>query len=197
MKNAKKTRIAIIGPSPRFLSGISYYTMLLANALSVKEQVFVILFRNMLPKRLFPGHARVGSNLAEITYRHGISVHEQLDWFNPGTWITGYRELLISEVIIIEWWTSSVAHMYCALVLLLRRKRPILMEFHEVVDPLEYGMLPLRLYALITGRIIRSHADCYIVHSKEDRNLISEHYGIPEDRIHIVPVGLFNQYPRL
>lgn len=197
MENPGKTRIAIIGPSPRFLSGISYYTMLLANALSVKELVSVLLFRNMLPKRLFPGHARVGSDLATITYHKGISVHEQLDWFNPGTWIIGYRDVLRSDVIIIEWWTSSVAHIYLALVLLLRRKRPILMEFHEVVDPFEYGILPLRIYATITGRIIRNHADFYIVHSTEDRNLVSEHYGIPQDRIHIVPVGLFNQYPRV
>ena len=195
MGRAKKNRIAIVGPSTRFLSGISYYTALLANALSKNADVSVLLFRHMLPKRLFPGHSRIGRDLTSISYHPDIHVHEILDWFNPGTWIAGYKEMLNSDIIIIEWWTSSVAHIYLALVLLLKRKRPILMEFHEVVDPLEYGVLPLRIYAIITGRIIRKHADAFVVHSTEDKNLISEQYGIAYDTIHIVPVGLFNQYP--
>lgn len=51
--------ISVVGPSTRFLSGISYYTIRLCNAVE-KSAVHARLFRNMLPKRLFPGWKRVG-----------------------------------------------------------------------------------------------------------------------------------------
>ncbi|HJK19551.1 MAG TPA: sugar transferase, partial [Methanocorpusculum sp.] len=66
--------VALLGPSSRFLSGISYYTTYLSNALSEPYQVQAILFRHMLPRRLFPGASRVGESLATITYRDEVDV---------------------------------------------------------------------------------------------------------------------------
>ncbi|MBN1167383.1 MAG: glycosyltransferase [Methanospirillaceae archaeon] len=188
-------RIAIIGPSFRFLSGISYYTALLANALAKEIPTTVILFRHMLPRRLFFGRARVGDTLSSISYDPHIQVHEILDWFNPHTWIAGHRIMQNTDIIVFQWWTSSVAHMYLALVLLQRREKPLIIEFHEVVDPFEGGLLPLRIYATCTASCIRNHADAFVVHSTADRDLVSQRYKIPEENIHIIPVGLFNQYP--
>jgi len=51
----EQKEIAIFGPSKRFLSGVSYYTIRLSNALSEFFKVKAVLFRIMLPKRLFPG----------------------------------------------------------------------------------------------------------------------------------------------
>ena len=57
----KRSSVVIIGPSQRFLSGISYVTLLLSNSLADYFSVTALLFRNMLPKKLFPGYKRVGA----------------------------------------------------------------------------------------------------------------------------------------
>ncbi len=63
MRNNTKIKIVIIGPSGKFLSGVSYFTLRLSNALSELVDVETILFRKMLPKRLFHGWRRVGEEL--------------------------------------------------------------------------------------------------------------------------------------
>lgn len=191
-----KKIITIIGPSSRFLSGISYYTTYLANSLSEKYCVQAVLFRKMLPKGLFPGAARVGKDLSTITYRKSVNMQECLDWYNPVTWHQAYRTASKSKVCIFEWWTSSVAHMYLVIGLLLRLKGvPIILEFHEVVDTLEEAILPLRIYSKVTGRLIRRLANRYVTHSVSDQNLVAERYQIPIEKISVIPHGLYDQYP--
>jgi len=58
-----RLKIAIFGPSKRFLSGITYFTIRLANALIEIGDVNAVLFRNMLPKKLFQG-----GDVSEMTY---------------------------------------------------------------------------------------------------------------------------------
>ncbi|HNY89231.1 MAG TPA: hypothetical protein PKL35_05570 [Methanoregulaceae archaeon] len=69
-----KIRVVLIGPSIRFLSGISYYTIRLANALSGSTDVTAVLFRNMLPRRFFPGWKRVGDPLSTVNYTEDVKV---------------------------------------------------------------------------------------------------------------------------
>jgi hypothetical protein len=67
----QQKNITIIGPSRRFLSGVGYYgyyTIHLSNALSEFFKVKAILFRKMLPKKLFPGWRRVGEDLTKIGF---------------------------------------------------------------------------------------------------------------------------------
>ncbi|HJK00629.1 MAG TPA: glycosyltransferase [Methanocorpusculum sp.] len=191
-----KQTVTLIGPSSRFLSGISYYTTYLANALSEKYSVQAVLFRKMLPKRLFPGAARVGKILSTISYNTSVNMQEYLDWYNPITWYQAYRTASKSKVCVFEWWTSSVAHMYLVIGLLLRLKGvPIILEFHEVVDTLEEAILPLRIYSKVMGRLIRRLANRYVTHSVSDQNLVAERYQIPIEKISVIPHGLYDQYP--
>ena len=198
MTEMEKTKVAIIGPSDRFLSGISYYTTHLSNALTKNYHVNAQLFRHMLPTFLFPGAGRVGSSLSTLSYDTDVSVHEMIDWYNPITWYKAYRGAAQSDICIFEWWTSSVSHMYLCIAVLLRLRRiPFIMEFHEVVDPLEDAILPIRLYSRVMGRMIRSLATRYVVHSDHDQALIAEKYKIDASQIEVVPIGLFDHYPHL
>ena len=188
-------RIAIFGPSARFLSGISYYTTYLSNALSKRCRVNAILFRNMLPKFLFPGSDRVGDSLSTIEFSASVDVSECLDWYNPFTWFKAVKSIKHSEACIFEWWTSSVSHMYLVIGILLKIwKVPIILEFHEVVDTLEESILPIRVYSKVMGKLIRNLASEYVVHSEADRKLVSERYDIQEKRISIMVHGLYDQY---
>lgn len=191
----KEKRISIIGPSTRFLSGISYYTTYLSNALSKRCQVNAVLFRNMLPKFLFPGADRVGSSLSTIEYSEHVDMKECLDWYNPFTWFRAVKSIKNSDACIFEWWTSSVSHMYLVIGILLKIwKVPIILEFHEVVDTLEESILPIRVYSKVIGKLIRNLASEYVVHSEADRKLVSERYDIQEKRISIMVHGLYDQY---
>jgi len=190
-----KIRVVLIGPSIRFLSGISYYTIRLANALSGSTDVTAVLFRNMLPRRFFPGWKRVGDPLSTVNYTEDVKVMELLDWYRPLSWMQAAAQMRKADIIIFEWWTSSVAHMYLALQLLLFRKVPIIIEYHEVVDPLEQTILPIRIYSVLMGRIIRKRADGYVVHSEADRALVEMSYHVPHDKVMVIPHGLYDQYP--
>ena len=191
-------KISIIGPSTRFLSGISYYTTYLSNALSKRCQVNAVLFRNMLPKFLFPGADRVGNSLSTIEYSEHVDMKECLDWYNPFTWFRAVKSIKNSDACIFEWWTSSVSHMYLIIGILLKIwKVPIILEFHEVVDTLEESILPIRVYSKVMGKLIRNLASEYVVHSEADRKLVSERYDIQEKKISIMVHGLYDQYPKI
>lgn len=187
--------VVIIGPSGRFLSGISYFTLRLSNALAEEsDAVTAVLFRNMLPKRLFPGWKRVGKDLSSGQYLKQINRYEIIDWYNPITWISAAFHARGADMVILEWWTASVAHMYLAILCMMNR-RPVVIEFHEVVDPLEESVGVIRTYSRVMGRLIRRLASQYVVHSEADKELISTQYGIDPGRITVIPHGLYDQYP--
>ncbi len=76
-----RPKLCITGPSKKFLSGISYYTIALCNELSSKADVSCILIRNLLPKRLFPGWRRVGDRITEAEFNDNVEALEGLDWY--------------------------------------------------------------------------------------------------------------------
>lgn len=189
--------IIIIGPSSRFLSGISYFTMRLSNALAEQSPiVYAVLFRRMLPARLFPGWRRVGKGLNSIQFSKKVEQYEIIDWYNPISWFKAASIVRRGDLIILEWWTASVAHMYLAILCMIgiRRKNTVI-EFHEVVDPLEQSRGILRIYARIMGRLIRDLSSGYVVHSQADRDIISLQFGIDPSRVRVIPHGIYDQYP--
>ncbi len=196
-KGGRPLQITLFGPSTRFLSGITYFTIRLANALSGVAGVDALLFRHMLPLRLFPGWRRVGKSLTRERFRTEVRVHELMDWYNPVSWMRAFRVARRSDALIIPWWTSSVAHMYLFLQLLNGWRRFSVIEFHEPVDPLEDASFPLRIYSRITGRLVRWLADGFVTHTRYDRDLIVRRYHIPEGEIDLIPHGLYDQYERI
>lgn len=193
--------ICIVGSSKRFLSGISYYTIRLANTMSTKKRVSVVCFRQLLPTFLFPGKSHVGKNISDLNFSPEIPVFDGMDYNNPFTWVQAYCFIKIQkpDVIILQWWTSSVAHMQLLLKAFsgLLSKPKIIIEFHEVVDPLEESILPIRLYSKMTGKLLRKNLDAYITHSESDKQLIANRYAIAPEKIHVIPHGLYDQYGKL
>lgn len=196
----KAKNICIVGPSKRFLSGISYYTIRLANALSASNTVSVIYFRRLLPEFLFPGRARVGNDISYLDISQDVRVFDGMDYGNPITWYGAYRFLKMTkpDVIILQWWTSSVSHMHILLKIFgVLQKAKLIIEFHEVVDPLEESILPIRLYSHMMGNILRKGLNTYIVHSTSDKLLVAQRYNIDPQNIHVIPMGLYDHYGEL
>lgn len=193
--------ICIVGPSKRFLSGISYYIIRLANAMSAEKDVSVVCFRQLLPTFLFPGKSHVGKNISDLNFSSEIPVFDGMDYNNPLTWVKAYRFLKAQkpDIIVLQWWTSSVAHMQLLLKIFagLLHKPKIIIEFHEVVDPFEESILPIRLYSKIMGKLLRKNLDAYITHSQSDKELVAKRYSISPEKIHVIPHGLYDQYGEL
>jgi glycosyltransferase involved in cell wall biosynthesis len=195
-----KSKVCVVGPSKKFLSGISYYNIRLANSLTSRYEVSVLCFRNLLPKRLFPGHKHVGKDLADVDYDKNVKLFDGMDYNNPLTWCRAFDFLRRErpDTIILQWWTSSVAHMHMLIALMnMFVKSKIIIEFHEIVDPLEESILPIRLYSRLMGRLLVRLAGAYITHSESDKKLLIEKYGMDAGRIHVVPMGLYDHHKRM
>jgi glycosyltransferase involved in cell wall biosynthesis len=189
--------VVIFGPSDKFLSGISYYTIRLSNALAEQNKVTALLFRNMLPRKFFPGWKRVGSPLTTLQFADRVEVSVLLDWYNPLTWLAAYRRSRKGDVLLFEWWTSSVGFMYFFIAFLNLKRIPLIIEFHEVVDPIEEKNLFLRWYSRSIGWLIRKLASHFVVHSESDRSLVAASYRIPMDQLTVIPHGLYDQYQKI
>lgn len=70
----------IVGPGDRFLSGVSYYTSLLASALAEDGPVALLLLRKLCPRVVYPGRARVGKTDGTLPLP-AVPVFNGLDWF--------------------------------------------------------------------------------------------------------------------
>ncbi len=120
-----------------------------------------------------------------------------MDYNNPLTWARAFRFLRRErpDTIILQWWTSSVAHMHLLIVLMnVFVGSRLIIEFHEIVDPLEESILPIRLYSRLMGRLLVKSAGTYITHSESDKKLLSEKYGMDAGRIRVVPMGLYDHH---
>jgi glycosyltransferase involved in cell wall biosynthesis len=191
-------RICVVGSSKRFMSGISYYTICLSNTLQENKKVSVICFRQLLPTFIFPGHSHVGGNISNLTYNPKIPVFDKMDYNNPITWYKAYKFIKEQEpdVIILQWWSATVAHMQLLIKMFakLTNKPQIIIEFHEVIDPFEDSILPIKIYSKISGNLLRSNVSACVTHSKADKQLVCERYNILPEKVHVISHGLYDQY---
>ncbi|MFA5054817.1 MAG: glycosyltransferase [Dehalococcoidia bacterium] len=191
-------KICVVGPSKRFFSGITAHTIFFANALAKRNQVSAVLLRNLLPRFLFPGREHVGKDQYYVDLTSGVDVYDGMDYNSPLSWFGAYRFLKRRrpDVIVIMWWTSSVAHMQLFLkwVNKLGIKAKIIVEMHEVVDVLEERIWPLRIYSRVMGRLFVRGLDAYVTFSQIDKERIVDIYRINERRVHVLPMGLYQEY---
>jgi len=121
-----------------------------------------------------------------------------MDWNSPATWFEAHRFLKQQKpnVVIMQWWTSSVAHMelFLAIAIKLKIKAKLILEMHEIVDPLEESILPIRLYSRAMGKLLMSRSDAFVVHSPSVINQVAEIYHLSPDRVFAIPLGLYDVY---
>jgi glycosyltransferase involved in cell wall biosynthesis len=183
-------RVCVVGPSTRFLSGITYYTFDLATAFAHRYETSAILMRRLLPRRLYPGHARVGAKLTDVSLPEKVRSFDGVDWFWGSTMWRAARFLRREkpEVVVFQWWTATVLHSYILLAVMARiRGARVVVEFHEVLDPGEQRLRGPFLYARFFGRFFFRLGAQYVVHSEADRALVLKHFNLPAAAIAVVP----------
>ena len=190
-------RICVVGPGTRFLSGITYYTFGLCNALSDRFVVSAILIRQLLPKVLYPGRKRVGRAISTLTLPPDAPVFDGIDWWWGPSLPRALRFLVRArpDVLILQWWTGTVLHTYLVLALLARLLRArIVIEFHEVLDTGEDRLAMASLYVRIVAPWLFRLASGYVVHSSFDERLVAARYGETNIPVRIIPHATYDHY---
>jgi len=178
-------KITIIGPSEKYVSGISNYTWRVATELKARP----VLYRHMLPSVLFPGRGRVGKAKTKISYP---DTPTYLDYYNPITWIYGIKEIRKCDLFIVEWWSSSVAHMLLFICLLSGRR--FVIEAHEVLDPLEQKSFLLNAYGRLARHILFNKASTVVVHNTADYESLKYLRLKPDPQI--IPHAVYDQFEK-
>jgi glycosyltransferase involved in cell wall biosynthesis len=195
-------RIVVIGSGTHFLSGISVYTVRLANALAAYgHRVGLLTMRRLIPARLYPGWRRVGADLTHLDRDPGIAHFDGVDWFWFPSLFLGAAFLLRRrpQIVIFEWWTGTIVHSYIALALVARLAgAKVIVEFHEIVPVEEARMALLARYVRVFAPRFFALADGYAVHSAFDRDLVIETWRLDPAAtgkpIEVLPHGPHDHY---
>jgi len=194
---SSRLRLCVVGSGTRFLSGISYYTIRLANVLAESNSVSVILMRQLLPTRFYPGQNRVGASLSSQKFVPQVKVYDGIDWYWFPSILRAISFLVRErpEVIIFQWWSGTVLHSYLLLAWIGRLLRSrIVVEFHEVLDTAEASRPLVRAYVRwLMPWLIRAAAG-FVIHSEFDREALNKQYLLRDRPVEIIPHGPYDHY---
>lgn len=158
----------------------------------------MLLLRRLCPRFIYPGRDRVGSPLADIHYPVDVPVFDGLDWYWGPSLVRAKRFLRRTrpDVVVLQWWTGTVAHTYLLLAWWLRRRGSrLIVEFHEVLDVSEATLPIVVRYVRWTMQHLLRWADGVVVHSEHDAAAVAATYRIPpEVPIAVIPHGPYDQY---
>jgi glycosyltransferase involved in cell wall biosynthesis len=189
--------ICVVGAGSHFTSGISYYTVALANALARRHRVAVIPMRRLLPARLYPGWRRVGRHEMRLRYSPEVEVFPGVDWF----WLPSMLLAIVFMLrrrprhVVFQWWTGTVLHSYLALAAAARLSGArVTIEFHEVLDPGELKLPLADAYVRAAGPLLMAMAHGFVIHSEADRATLLRRYRIGGRAVQLIHHGPYGQY---
>jgi glycosyltransferase involved in cell wall biosynthesis len=184
--------VCVVGSGTRFVSGISYYTYFLSRSLSTRASTVAILMRALIPRRLYPGHARVGSAITDLDIGAVLPTFNGVDWFGFPSMPRALAFLRRNQprAVVFQWWSGSVLPWYLLLARSARRMgADIIIEFHEDLDT---GEAKLPVVGSLVSRGLRNlvaGAHAYVVHSEWDRERLVDSLGLDRARVTVIPHG--------
>ena len=189
--------VCIVGSGTRFLSGISYYTMRLANTMECSYKVSAILMRQLLPSRFYPGRKRVGKRFTQQEYAPSVKVFNGVDWYWIPTLFHALAFLIRQrpDVVIFQWWTGSVLHTYLVIASAARLMgAKVIIEFHEIQDTGEARLRFAHSYVEAIRPLLIRIADGLVVHSEYDRNILERLGGLRGRQVTKILHGPYDHY---
>jgi glycosyltransferase involved in cell wall biosynthesis len=193
-------KVCVVGAGTRFMSGLSYYTLRLSNALAEEHhQVSAILMRQLMPARWYPGRGRVGQKLTDLSYSPKVSLCDGVDWF----WLPGMLHAIVlmlkqrPQLVIFQWWTGTVLHSYLLLAVVARLLGArVVFEFHEIQDAGEADMRLARLYMRLLAPVVVALAHAGVVHAEQDKPLLQKQFRFYNKPIVRIEHGPYDQYQK-
>jgi glycosyltransferase involved in cell wall biosynthesis len=191
-------RVVVVGSGTHFLSGISVYTVRVANALAARNRVALITMRRLVPARLYPGWKRVGADLSTLRVDSRVARFDGVDWFwVPSIFLAAWFLLRHRpQVMVMQWWSGSVLHSYLLLAALARLwGSRVVIEFHEVLDTGEANIPLVHRYVRTLAPFLMRMADGLCFHSEFDRQLVGQSWPMVTGRpSEVLPHGPYDHY---
>src|SRR5215469_61104 len=189
------TRVMVVGSGWHMTSGISHYTYRLSTALAERHQVSALLMRRLIPKRAYPGAARVGAAVTDAAYPEQVHVYDGVDWY-WGRSMRGAIEFIDRErpeVVILQWWTGAVLHSYLRLAShAARRGARVIVEWHESKDVGEAGLPGARRYVGTLMPWLLAWSAAHVVHSDFDLGAITSAYPLGMAPVRVIRHGPYD-----
>lgn len=188
-------RVVVIGSGWRFASGISHYTYRLSCALADEYPVGTLLMRRLVPRRLYPGRARVGAHVATAAYPAHIPVYDGVDWYWGRSLSRALRYLDRQRptVVVLEWWSGAVLHSYLRLARYAARiGARVILEWHEGQDTGEAEVPGARRYVQSLMPRLLSRVDAHVVHSDFDLHAIKAAFTLGDVPVRVIPHGPYD-----
>ncbi|HXT88406.1 MAG TPA: glycosyltransferase family 4 protein [Trebonia sp.] len=204
-----RLRVMVVGAGWHMTSGISHYTYRLSTALAAghvgrdnvgrRHKVSVLLMRRLIPKRAYPGAARVGASVTDAAYPEQVPVYDGVDWY-WGSSMRGALEFMDRqrpEVVILQWWTGAVLHSYLRLAsYAARHGARVIVEWHESQDVGEAVVPGARRYVTALMPWLLARAAAHVVHSDYDLRAISAAYGLGAVPVRVIRHGPYDHLAR-
>jgi glycosyltransferase involved in cell wall biosynthesis len=207
------TRVMVVGSGWHMTSGISQYTYRLSAALAGQHpgqhpgrhpgrelegrrlEVSALLMRRLVPRRAYPGTARVGADVSDAVYPEQVPLYNGVDWY-WGRSMRGALEFIDRqrpEVVILQWWTGAVLHSYLRLAsYAARRGARVVMEWHESQDVGEAGLPGTRRYVASLMPWLLAWSAAHVVHSDFDLRAITSAYPLGMAPVRIIRHGPYD-----
>ncbi|MCG8350587.1 MAG: glycosyltransferase family 4 protein [Chloroflexales bacterium] len=189
--------VCIVGSGTRFLSGISYYTLRLTNALARTHRTSTILMRQLLPTLFYPGKRRVGVDLTHQQYHSHVHVFDGVDWY----WLPSLFKAIVfllrerPKIVVFQWWTGTVLHSFLALAAITRLiGAKVVIEFHEVQDTGEANIPLARTYVGLLAPLLMRLASGFVIHSEYDRPALQQRYALGNRPVAVIPHGPYDHH---
>lgn len=197
-----RQRILVVGAGPRFTSGVSYYTYFLSKHLAETHDVSVIVMRRLIPQFLYPGRARVGTDISRLRTEEFAPTFDGIDWTLIPS-VPRARRFLTRQrptVVILQWWSVANLISYTSLAALARRTDArVVVEMHEGIETAEARLPVVRSVSRMgLTRLVR-RSDWCVVHSEFDCEAFATQFGFSRDRVSVVthgPYEMANSAPR-
>lgn len=161
MSDARKPRIAVIGPVYPYRAGIAYCTTRLAETMRAYGEVDIVSFKRQFPKSFYPGGDDRDPTLESKTpdgARFDLDVVGPLSWISEGLRLR--REA--PDIVIFVWWVWVWALPYLVIRNFLRPSTRVILQCHNISDK-----EPSPWKTWLTNRFLAS-ADLLVIHAKSE-----------------------------
>lgn len=148
-----------------------------------KTPVEFISFKKLYPAFAYPGGGLNEDDTFPGTEHFNLKVSRHLTWYNPISWM---REGLFNtaQLLHAQWWSLPLFPIYLAVCGAFKvRGKPVVFTVHNT-KPHEKSFL----YHKISGLIFKL-GNHFIVHTAVNRQQLIANYGIPAEKISLIPHG--------
>ena len=196
-RRSQRREVCVVGPGKAFLSGMTYHSYRLVEALGAHGPVSMVALRNLVPSRAYPGRSRIGADLSHLRLPPDVRRLGAIDWWWGMGMVRTAARLLARPpaVVVIQWWSAAVWHTEVALAAFARlRGARVVIEVHELMDTGEQRHPLSGVWAGTFAPLLMGLADRVVVHNREDRGAIVDRYGKRRSEVVVIAEPPFDHY---